>query len=31
MNLPIDMSNAEHKQSKVKDYNKQLQEYVLAD
>ena len=31
MNLPIVMSSAEQKQSFVKDYNKQLQEYRLTD
>ena len=31
MNLPVVLSSAQEKQSLIKDYNKQLQEYGLTD
>ena len=31
MNLPVVLSSAQQKQSLIKDYNKQLQEYGLTD
>ena len=31
MNLPLVLSSAQEKQSLIKDYNKQLQEYGLTD